>query len=78
MVWFYFLHRKNPNLLQETYFPNNQFDWSVYIEENFQIINDEIVPYLNNNENVLKPYFSTSLMNEFKKWKTFSFYFYLV
>ncbi len=73
--WYCFLHEKSLTIEDETYFNSEQFEWSKLIEDNFQIINDEIIDYLSKNESELKPYFAIDMMNAPKKWKAFSFYF---
>lgn len=74
-IYYSFIHDKNPEIQDETYFDSSDFEWSASIEKEWKTILKEVVDYLQKNEQVLTPYFATDMMNAPKKWKAFSFYF---
>ena len=74
-IYFSFLHEKNPEKKDETYFDPKQFDWASSMEGSWLAIKNEVLNYLNKDTKALKPYFASELMNAPNKWKTFAFYF---
>jgi len=74
-IYYSFLHEKNLEVKDETYFDSKNFDWTDTIEKNWEVIRKEILGFLNKEEDILKPYFATEMMNAPNKWKAFSFYF---
>lgn len=74
-IYFSFLHEKNPEIKDETYFDPKQFDWASSIEGNWMTIKNEVLDYLNKDTQALQPYFASEMMNAPNKWKAFSYYF---
>jgi ornithine lipid ester-linked acyl 2-hydroxylase len=74
-LYFSFLHQKDESNPDITYYDSNDFEWTCIIENNWEIIQKEVVDFLNNNEKEVKPYFAREMVNEPNKWKAFSFYF---
>jgi aspartyl/asparaginyl beta-hydroxylase (cupin superfamily) len=73
--WYAFLDEKNTDVIDTTYYNPSDFDWTKNVEENYKVIYDEIFSYVTQNENELKSYFATSMMNAPEKLKALSFYF---
>lgn len=74
-IYYSFLHEKNKDVEDETFYSPHQFSWASKIESNCQIVKDEVVKFLEQNQGELKPYFASEMINKPNKWKAFSFYF---
>jgi ornithine lipid ester-linked acyl 2-hydroxylase len=70
-----FAQNDNSDVIKETFYDVNKFDWSNELEKNYQIILKEIIEFLEKDVSALKPYFAREMMNAPEKWKAFSFYF---
>lgn len=74
-LYYSFLHDKDPNIVEDTYYNASEFEWSAKIEQSWQDIHKEVLALVKNNESELKPYFAKEMVNAPKKWKALSFYF---
>lgn len=73
--YFSFLHSKNEELPDATYFDPKLFSWVNALEEKFPEIKNEILHFMSDHAEVAKPYFAKDMMNAPEKWKAFSFLF---
>lgn len=73
-TWYSFKGKK----LEENglgFYESKSFEWSTFLESNWQIIDREIAEYLERNEAEIKPYFNNSLVTKKNSWKTSAFFF---
>ena len=57
------------------FYSKGEFVWTKKVEQEWPIIKDELLNFLNQNQGELVPYFNQSLSSADKKWKAVSFLF---
>jgi len=57
------------------FFDGTQYDWVKTLEDNWTVIRDELLAFLDRREDRLKDYFNTSMVFPPRSWKTMGFYF---
>lgn len=74
--YYSFIHSKNNSVTKDdTYYNAGNLDWAKLLEDNFEIIQAEILNFISKNEKQFEPYFATEMMNEPNKWQTIGFLF---
>lgn len=73
-IWYSYLG-KRPNENQIGFYDSSQFQWIKRLEENFSVIKEEILEYVEEDEGRLIPYFNIELISKSTVWKTSAFTF---
>ncbi|MFT4536362.1 MAG: aspartyl/asparaginyl beta-hydroxylase (cupin superfamily) [Saprospiraceae bacterium] len=73
-IWYSFSGVK-PEEYQVGFYKTKNLDWAQSLEYNFEIIRDEMLQYIENDNDRIKPYFNSRLVTEKSIWRTSAFLF---
>jgi ornithine lipid ester-linked acyl 2-hydroxylase len=68
-LWFSIYDEKRYSDSDPDFFDPNDFDWTKQIVDNFSLINEEFISYINQNDG-FNPYFNQTMSSKKGKWST--------
>jgi len=72
-IWYSALGGERPEY--PGFYPPSNFEWVEELEKNWEVIAEEVLDFVTNHQDRVKPYFNKTLVNGPKKWKAFAFRF---